>query len=157
MKRETGGKASMMDLLERKLDRTSEQVITDQGITKQDIPEQSIPEQDISKQSTTEHVITGEVISSQVVSQDTNLNLNKSTTSQVVNSTLVQESVRVAYRERPRVSFWSPRVSAIMYYLKKTVPDFSKSEEVETLLEKALARKYPELFKLVSEEMEKGN
>ena len=118
-KRETGGKASMMDLLERKLDKTSDQDLTKQGISDPGI-------------------------SSQVIS------------SQVPNTTLIRESVRVAYKERPRVSFWSPRVSAILYCLKKTIPDFSKSEEVETLLEEALSERYPELYKLVTEEMEKS-
>jgi hypothetical protein len=131
-KRETGGKASMMDLLERKLDKTGDQNLARQGITEPDISSQ--------------------VISSQLVSQGPN-----NTSSQVPNITLVRESVRVAYKERPRVSFWSPRVSAILYCLKKTIPDFSKSEEVETLLEETLSKKYPELYKLVTEEMEKSN
>lgn len=107
-KKETGGKASMMDLIEKKLDKKTYQ---------------------------TEQVIS----------------------SQVVNTPLIQESVRIAYKERPRVSFWSPRVSAVMYYLKKTVPDFSKSEEAETLIEERLLKKYPELFRLVTEQMEKGS
>jgi hypothetical protein len=131
-KRETGGKASMMDLLERKLDKTSDQDLTKQGIS--------------------DPSINSQVISSQVVSQDP-----KNTISQVPNTTIIHESVRVAFKERPRVSFWSPRVSAILYCLKKTIPDFSKSEEVETLLEEALSKKYPELYKLVTEEMEKSN
>jgi hypothetical protein len=131
-KRETGGKASMMDLLERKLDKTSDQDLTGQGITNPDI--------------------TSQVISSQLVSQGHN-----NTSSQVPNTAIIRESVRVAYKERPRVSFWSPRVSAILYCLKKTIPDFSKSEEVETLLEETLSKKYPELYKLVTEEMEKSD
>lgn len=126
MKKETGGKASMMDLLEKKLDRTSEQVIS---------------------------------------LQDNNLNLEKNTSSQedtdtssqVISSQVIRESVRVAYKERPRVSFWSPRVSAIMYCLKKTIPDFSKSAEAKTLIEEALSKKYPELYKLVTDEMKKSD
>ena len=122
-KKETGGKASMMDLVEKKLDKKED--------------------------------LTGQIISSQVVSQENNLNLNKDTSSQVINASLVHESVRIAYKERPRVSFWSPRVSAIMYYLKKTVPDYSKSEEAETLIEEGLSKKYPDLFRLVTEDMKK--
>jgi hypothetical protein len=126
MKRETGGKASMMDLLEKKMDRTSEQVIS---------------------------------------SQDNNLDLKKDTSSQedidtsgqVISSQVIRESVRIAYKERPRVSFWSPRVSAIMYCLKKTIPDFSKSAEAKTLIEEALSKKYPELYKLVTDEIKKSD
>jgi hypothetical protein len=75
---------------------------------------------------------------------------SQGTSSQVNNNALVKESVKIAFRERPRVSFWSPKVSAIMHYLKKTVPDFSKSNEVETLLNEAL-------YKLITEEIAKGN
>ena len=126
MKRETGGKASMMDLLEKKLDRTSEQVISSQDNNL-----------DLKKEASSQE--------------------GKDTTSQVISSQLISESVRVAYKERPRVSFWSPRVSAIMYCLKKTIPDFSKSAESKTLLEEALSKKYPELYQLVTDEMKKSD
>jgi len=126
MKKETSGKTSMMDLLEKKLDGTSEQVISSQD-----------DNLDLEK-----------VESSQEV---------KNTTPQVISSQLISESVRVAYKERPRVSFWSPRVSAIMYCLKKTIPDFSKSAESKTLLEEALSKKYPELYQLVTDEMKKSD
>ena len=126
MKRETGGKASMMDLLEKKLDGTSEQVISSQDNNL-----------DLKKVESSQRV--------------------KDTTSQVISLQLISESVRVAYKERPRVSFWSPRVSAIMYCLKKTIPDFSKSAESKTLLEEALSKKYPELYQLVTDEMKKSD
>jgi len=132
MKEETGGKkAIMLDLLERKMDKATDSPrVSSKGISSQDKSSQ--------------------VISDEVTSQDTNI-----TTSQVINNALVRESVRVAYKERPRVSFWSPKVSAILHYLKKTVPDFSKSEEVESLLEEVLEKKYPELYDNVTSEMEK--
>jgi len=116
VKRETGGKASMMDLLEKKLDGKASSQETKEPSSQED----------------------------------------KDTNSQVISSQVIHESVRVAYKERPRVSFWSPRISAIMYCLKKTVPDFSKSAEVTTLLEDALSKKYPELYKLVTDEMKKS-
>ena len=115
--KETGGKASMMDLIEKKLDENT------------------------SSQET-------KIINSQVVNE-------QGVSSQVISSQVVRESVRVAYKERPRVSFWSPKVSAIMYCLKKTIPDFSKSAEASSLLEEALSKKYPELYKLVTDEMKK--
>jgi hypothetical protein len=117
--KETGGKASMMDLIEKKLDgKTSSQEAKD----------------------TSSKDITSQVANSQVISPQ-----------------VIRESVRVAYKERPRVSFWSPKVSAIMYCLKKTIPDFSKSAEVTTLLEDALSKKYPELYQLVSDEMKRND
>ena len=128
MKKETGGKASMMDLLEKKLDRTSEQVISSQEANL-----------NLKNSTSTQEDASPQVISSQVISYQ-----------------LISESVRVAYKERPRVSFWSPRVSAIMYCLKKTVPDFCKSAEAKTLLEEALSKKYPELYKQITDEMNKS-
>jgi hypothetical protein len=40
-----------------------------------------------------------------------------------------------------------------MWYLKKTIPEFSISEEARVILEEGLEKKYPELFKRIKEEM----
>ena len=48
---------------------------------------------------------------------------------------------------------WSPKISAIMWYLKKTTPEFPISDEARTILEEGLEKKYPELFQKVKEEM----
>jgi len=43
-----------------------------------------------------------------------------------------------------------------MWYLKKTIPEFSISDEARVILEEGLAKKYPEIFQKVTEEMNKN-
>jgi len=54
---------------------------------------------------------------------------------------------------RQTIAVWSPEISAVLWYLKKTTPEFSISDEARGILEKGLQKKYPELFKRVKEEM----
>jgi hypothetical protein len=54
---------------------------------------------------------------------------------------------------RQTVAVWSPKISAVLWYLKKTTPEFSISDEARTILEKGLEKKYPELFQKVKDEM----
>ena len=54
---------------------------------------------------------------------------------------------------RQTVAVWSPKISAVLWYLKKTTPEFSISDEARIILEEGLERKYPELFQRVKEEM----
>ena len=58
-----------------------------------------------------------------------------------------------ANSNRQSIAVWSPKISAIMWYLKKTTPEFSISDEARTILEEGLEKKYPELFQRVKEEM----
>ena len=48
-----------------------------------------------------------------------------------------------------------PKISAVMWYLKKTTPEFSISEEARAILEEGLEKKYPELFQKVKEGLKK--
>ncbi len=54
---------------------------------------------------------------------------------------------------RQTIAVWSPEISAVLWYLKKTTPEFSISDEARGILEKGLQKKYPELFKRIKEEM----
>ena len=63
------------------------------------------------------------------------------------------EAVKGAGSNRQSIAIWSPKISAVMWYLKKTTPEFSISEEARTILEEGLEKKYPELFQKVKEEM----
>jgi len=47
------------------------------------------------------------------------------------------------------------QISAVMWYLKKTTPEFSISEEARAILEEGLEKKYPELFQKVKEGLKK--
>lgn len=52
-------------------------------------------------------------------------------------------------KKNPRVVVWSPRSSMVLRVLKKSIPEFSISKEASTLLEEAIKRKYPEIWKEV--------
>lgn len=48
----------------------------------------------------------------------------------------------------PRISLWSIKSAAALKYLKKTIPEFSISNEASVLLEDAISNKYPEIWEL---------
>lgn len=60
----------------------------------------------------------------------------------------MQEAIKEAKRN-PRVTTWSPISTTVLKYLRKTQPEFSISEEVNSLLEESIARKYPDLYESV--------
>jgi hypothetical protein len=70
-----------------------------------------------------------------------------------LNLKALGEAVEGAGSNRQSIAIWSPKISAVMWYLKKTTPEFSISEEARTILEEGLEKKYPELFQKVKEEM----
>ena len=63
------------------------------------------------------------------------------------------DAVKGANSNRQSIAVWSPKISAIMWYLKKTTPEFSISDEARTILEEGLEKKYPELFLRIEEEL----
>lgn len=65
-----------------------------------------------------------------------------------INEKALGEAIEVA-KKNPRTMVWSPMCAAIFRYFKKTVPEFSISEEAARLLEKAVKEEYPELWKKV--------
>ena len=71
-----------------------------------------------------------------------------------LNLKALGEAVEGAGSNRQSIAIWSPKISAVMWYLKKTTPEFSISEEARTILEESLEKKYPELFQKVKEEMD---
>jgi hypothetical protein len=72
-----------------------------------------------------------------------------------LNSKALGEAVEGANSNRQSIAIWSPKISAVMWYLKKTTPEFSISEEARTILEEGLEKKYPELFQKVKEGLKK--
>jgi hypothetical protein len=70
-----------------------------------------------------------------------------------LNLKALGEAVEGANSNRQSIAIWSPKISAVMWYLKKTTPEFSISEEARVILEDGLKKKYPELFQKVKEEM----
>ena len=72
-----------------------------------------------------------------------------------LNLKALGDAVKGANSNRQSIAVWSPKISAIMWYLKKTTPEFSISDEARTILEEGLEKKYPELFQRVKEEMDR--
>ena len=72
-----------------------------------------------------------------------------------LNPKALGEAVEGANSNRQSIAIWSPKISAVMWYLKKTTPEFSISEEARAILEEGLEKKYPELFQKVKEGLKK--
>ncbi len=72
---------------------------------------------------------------------------------ETLNPKALDDAVRGANSNRQSIAVWSPKISAIMWYLKKTIPEFSISDEARTILEEGLEKKYPELYQRIKEEM----
>jgi hypothetical protein len=73
-----------------------------------------------------------------------------------LNLKALGEAIKGANSNRQTVAVWSPKISAVLWYLKKTTPEFSISDEARAILEEGLEKKYPELFQKVKEEMGQG-
>jgi hypothetical protein len=72
---------------------------------------------------------------------------------ETLNLKALGEAVKGANSNRQTVAVWSPTISAVLWYLKKTTPEFSISDEARTILEEGLGKKYPELYQKIKEEM----
>jgi hypothetical protein len=72
-----------------------------------------------------------------------------------LNLKALGEAIKGANSNRQSIAIWSPKISAVMWYLKKTTPEFSISEEARTILEQGLEKKYPELFQKVKDGLKK--
>ena len=72
-----------------------------------------------------------------------------------LNLKALGEAVEGANSNRQSIAIWSPKISAVMWYLKKTTPEFSISEEARAILEEGLEKKYPELFQKVKDGLKK--
>lgn len=70
-----------------------------------------------------------------------------------LNLKALGDAIKGANSNRQSIAVWSPKISAIMWYLKKTTPEFSISDEARTILEEGLKKKYPELSHIVKKEI----
>jgi hypothetical protein len=59
-------------------------------------------------------------------------------------------------KRSPRISTWSPLAVGTLKSLWMTQPQFSMSDEIRTLIEEGLAKKYPELVEMIKKELEKS-
>lgn len=102
--------------------------------------------------TTDEHI--AEVITEEVVTEE--VNITQVTTRGV---TICQDAIAKAIsdaKRSPRISTWSPLAVGALKSLWMTQPQFSMSDEIRTLIEEGLAKKYPELVERVKKELEKS-
>ena len=109
---------------------------------------------------TTEAVATAEEHSGEVVTKEETT--AQVTTTQVTTRGVIirQEVILKAIsdaKRSPRISTWSPLAVGTLKSLWMTQPQFSMSDEIRTLIEEGLARKYPELVEMVKKELEKSS
>lgn len=69
-----------------------------------------------------------------------------------INGEVLERSLQEALKN-PRITLWSPEAAAVLRYLRKTIPEFSISNEASKLLEKAIKEKYPEIWSVVEKRM----
>ncbi len=73
----------------------------------------------------------------------------------IVDSTVqnnVDEVMEIVHKN-PRITLWSVHSSAVFRYLRKTQPEFSISNEASSLIDEAVSKKYPEIWKLFEEKI----
>jgi len=102
--------------------------------------------------SQTDEVISEEVRSDEVISDEIRSNKEEVRIGEVRSEELISNKLEDAVMEatrNPRISLWSPKSAAVLRYLRKTVPEFSISEEARSLLEDAIKRKYGKIWEEV--------
>ena len=71
----------------------------------------------------------------------------------VVDKALLKEAVKMAAKQ-PRLAFYSPVASCVLNYWKSVVPRFSISEFLASIVERELAKAWPQLYQRASKELE---
>ena len=99
----------------------------------------------ISDEVMNEAVRSDEIGSNEVISEEVRIGEVRS---EELISNKLEDAVMEATRN-PRISLWSPKSAAVLKYLRKTVPEFSISEEARSLLEDAIKRKYGKIWEEV--------
>ena len=56
------------------------------------------------------------------------------------------EVLRIS-KEEPRISFVSPKVKAVLTYLRKTTPEFNVSRVTAAMVEEAVSKRWPDLWR----------
>lgn len=72
-----------------------------------------------------------------------------------VDEKLFREAVKIAEKQ-PRLAFYSPVASCVLNYWKNVIPRFSISEFLAQLVERELARAWPQLYNRASKNLKGG-
>jgi hypothetical protein len=102
----------------------------------------------------TEGVVTEGVVTEGVVTEGVTIT-QVTTRGVTIHRDAIAKAISDAKRS-PRISTWSPLAVGTLKSLWMTQPQFSMSDEIRTLIEEGLAKKYPELVEMVKKELEKS-
>jgi hypothetical protein len=119
--------------------------------TSQPIGSEAITEED----KTIRPIGSEDIVDDDITDEDDDLDLNNLASAQLIQLKDLKIAVKKAKGKNPVFSVWSPFCTAMMIYLHRTTPRFSKSMLGRVVIEKALEDMYPELSKRIREEMEK--
>ena len=147
--------------LKRVAEVTTEEVTTEEVTTEEVTTEEVTTEEVTTEEVTTRKagiVTTGEhiaeIIPERVVIEE--VTITQLTTGGI---TIRQDAIAKAIsdaKRSPRISTWSPLAVGTLKALWMTQPQFSMSDEIRTLVEEGLTKKYPELVEMVKKELERA-
>ena len=120
----------------------SEEVRSDKGIS-----DEIRGDEVMNEAVRSDEIRSNEVISGEVRSNKEEVRIGEVRSEELISNKL-EDAVMEATRN-PRISLWSPKSAAVLKYLRKTVPEFSISEEARSLLEDAIKRKYGKIWEEV--------
>ena len=120
----------------------SEEVGNDKGIS-----DEIRGDKVMNEVARSDEIRSNEVISGEVRSNKEEVRIEEVRSEELISNKL-EDAVMEATRN-PRISLWSPKSAAVLRYLRKTVPEFSISEEARSLLEDAIKRKYGKIWEEV--------
>jgi hypothetical protein len=133
--------------------RTSD--VTAEKITASELDEEEAAAKEvIAPEAIKETAATAEVPSEEAVKKPTTSKLTAK--GDAMSQDIISRAVSDAKRS-PRISTWSPVAVSTLKFLRMTQPQFSMSDEMRTLIEEALAKKYPTLVEKVKKELEKSS
>lgn len=81
---------------------------------------------------------------SDIVKENNQENKKTLTNKEIENINEVKEIVS----KNPRITLWSSQSACVFRYLRKTEPEFSISKEASILIDEAISKKYPDIWKL---------
>lgn len=68
-----------------------------------------------------------------------------------VDVAVLKQAMAIVKDKKPVVSVWSPQIKTCLKYLFLTQPAFKESVEAAGMLEKAMKKKYPELWRRIQQ------
>jgi hypothetical protein len=127
--------------------------------------EKVVPPKASSAEATAKEAIAAEVVTEKAATAEVPIeevaakkaNIPKLTErSETMSQDMISRAVSDAKRS-PRISTWSPVAVSTLKFLRMTQPQFSMSDEMRTLIEEGLAKKYPKLVEKIKRELEKSS